>query len=64
MLVKKHLLYSFLVLCRFFVQSSSAQKVTVINQKVTKATVINDTIKATNFYNKMYYQREANKIPY
>ena len=51
MLVKKPLLFSFLILCLFFVQSSSAQKVTVINQKGTKATVIDATIKATNIYN-------------
>jgi hypothetical protein len=64
MLVKKHLLFSFLILCLFFVQSSSAQKVTLINQKGTKATVIDATIKATTFYNKVDCQKEAYKAPY
>ena len=45
-------------------QSSIEQKVTVINQKGTKATVIDATIKATNFYNKVHCQKEANKARY
>ena len=50
MLIKRQAPIVIMMLGLFFVQSSSAQKVGVINQKGTKIAVNNDSIDLISFY--------------